>query len=95
MQGGGQVTRIRAGILEHGDTLVSADECSFCGERALHGAVWMGFREVVVCSLCALDGQLGKLLGDSARDVASLERALQATALEAWRALALAKERAS
>ncbi len=87
------MTRIRAGTLEHGDTLVSADACSFCGERAANGAFWMGAQEIVVCSICAATGQLGKLLGDAAHDAAALERALQATALQAWRALALAKER--
>jgi len=57
------------------------------------GAYWMSAVDLWVCALCVHDGQLGKLLGDAVRDTAALERALAATAREAWRSLALAQER--
>jgi hypothetical protein len=69
--------------------------CFHCGEPPALGAYWMGITEsdpIAVCRQC-IPEVFGKLLGDAVRDCGDLHRALEELALNAWRALALAKER--
>jgi len=86
------VSRVRAGEIEGLGR--AGDACLFCDRDVVHGAFWRGAQSLYVCLDCTADGELGKLLGDAARDSRDLVRMLDATAREAWRALALAQERA-
>ena len=86
--------RTRGTRIESLDGLDTIGECFFCAEPVMVGAAWHGQGDPLrICTSCARDGALGKLLGDAARDCHDLDLILDATAREAWRALALAQER--
>jgi hypothetical protein len=68
--------------------------CLFCGEPPKYGAYWVGpYVSVSFCQRCVWEGNLGKLIGDTARGWDIVASLLDATAREAWRAYAIASER--
>jgi hypothetical protein len=89
------MSRIRASEIEGLEGFGTVDACFFCGGEMAIGAWWNGYTDepLNLCRLCAWNGQLGSLIGDAARDCRDVTRMIDATAREAWRALALAQER--
>lgn len=87
------MSRVRLASVEGLDGLDTRGPCVFCGEVVDFGVFWRGAEEIRLCDSCARSGELGKLLGDAARDCHDLGQMLDHTAREAWRALALAQER--
>lgn len=85
------MSRVRFGQTEWRDA--PRPICLFCFEPVAAGAAWFGAVEVAACSLCVREGKLGLLLGDASENSADVTRFLEATGREAWRALALARER--
>jgi hypothetical protein len=91
------MTMIRDGHLETDENeagVQASETCLFCGEPVHRGAFWLGYgSDLSVCSHCLWRGQLGALIGDTANRWHDVAAMLDATAREAWRAYAIARER--